>query len=608
MNDSLNNIIKNLPNKPGCYQFYDKSNTIIYVGKAKNLKSRVSSYFNKNLPNVKTRILVSKIADIKYIVVDNETETLLLENNLIKEFQPRYNVLLKDDKTYPSIAIKNEYYPRVFQTRRIIKDKSKYFGPYANVGSMKVVLETIHKLYKLRTCNLVLTPDKIAEKKYKVCLQYHIKRCAAPCVGLQSLEEYNKDIESIIQILKGDTKEVSKRIYDEMISLSEQQKFEEANLLKEKYLAIEDFISKTTVEGNINYNLDVFSYEEDDKAAYINFLNVHNGAVIQAYTIEYKKRLEETKEELLGLGIVEMKARFQSANKEIVIPFYPDLRNIELDNVEFTIPLKGGKRHLLALSEKNVKQYKLDKLKRAETLNPEQRQTRILKETQSLLHLQELPTHIECFDNSNIQGTNPVSACVVFKMGKPSKKDYRIFNVKTVEGPDDYATMNEAVFRRFKRLLEENEPLPQLLVIDGGKGQLDVAYQVLRDLNITDRVAVIGIAKRLEELYFPNDPIPLWLDKNSETLRLIQHLRDEAHRFGLSRHRNRRSKSQTKSELDNISGIGIETKTALLKKFKSVKRVFEASIEDLESIAGKHKAKLIKDYFFNKDETSNSEN
>lgn len=598
--NSLENIIRNLPNKPGCYQFLDKNETIIYVGKAKNLKNRVSSYFNKNITNAKTRVLVSKIVDIKYIVVNNESETLLLENNLIKEYQPRYNVLLKDDKTYPSIAVKNEYFPRVFSTRKIVKDGTKYFGPYANVHAMKIVLETIHKLFKLRTCNLPLTPEKIAESKYKVCLQYHIKRCAAPCVGLQTVEEYNKDIEAVSEILKGNTKEVSKSIYNEMILLSEQQKYEEANVLKEKYLALEDFISKSTVDRNIEYNLDVFSYDEDEKSAYINFLNVHKGSVIQAHTFEYKKRLEESKEELLGLGITEMRSRYGSENKEIVVPFYPDLSEISIENVEFTMPKKGGKSQLLMLSTKNVKQYKLDKLKRAETLNPEQRQTRILKELQKDLHMKELPTHIECFDNSNLQGTNAVSACVVFKMGKPSKKDYRIFNVKTVEGPDDYSTMKEVIYRRYKRLLDENETLPQLLIIDGGKGQLNSVCEVLKQLEIYGKLAVIGIAERLEELYFPEDPVPVFLDKNSESLKLIQHLRDEAHRFGLSHHRKKRSKAQTKSELDNIKGIGKETKARLLSKFKSVKRISEASLNELSIEIGNNKAELIREYFDNK--------
>lgn len=601
MANALENIIRNLPNKPGCYQFLDNSETIIYVGKAKNLKSRVSSYFIKNQTSAKTRILVSKIADIKYIVVNNESETLLLENNLIKQYQPRYNVLLKDDKTFPSIAIKNELFPRVFQTRRIVKDGTKYFGPYANVGSMKVVLETIHKLYKLRTCALDLTPEKINEGKYKVCLQYHIKRCAAPCVGLQTMDEYNRDIKSVSEILKGNTKQVSNTIYEEMMQLSNELKFEEASALKEKYDALEDFITKSTVEGNVNYNMDVYSYEEDEKSAYINFLNVKNGAIIQAYTFEYRRRLEETKEELLGLGIIEMRTRYESDNKEIVVPFYPDLREIELENIELTIPQRGGKKQLLFLSNKNVKQYKLDKLKRAETLNPEQRQTRILKEVEKDLQLKSLPTHIECFDNSNISGTDAVSACVVFKMGKPSKRDYRIFNVKTVEGPDDYATMKEVISRRYKRLLEENEPLPQLIVIDGGKGQLGIACEVLKELNIYGKLAVIGIAEKLEELYFPEDPIPLYLDKNSESLKLIQYLRDEAHRFGLSHHRKRRSKTQTKSELDNIKGIGVETKALLLKKFKSVKRIREASVEQLVEVVGNSRANLIIEHYKNKE-------
>lgn len=609
--NSLENIIRNLPDKPGCYQFLDKNDTIIYVGKAKNLKNRVSSYFNKGITNTKTRVLVSKIADIRYIVVNNELETLLLENNLIKEYQPRYNILLKDDKTYPSIAVKNEYFPRVFSTRKIVKDGTKYFGPYANVHAMKIVIETIHKLFKLRTCKLILTPEKIAEEKYKVCLQYHIKRCAGPCVGLQSVDEYNKDIEAVSEILKGNSKEVSKSIFDEMIRLSEQQKYEEANILKEKYQALEDFISKSTVDKNIEYNLDVFSYDEDEKSAYINFLNVYKGSVIQAYTFEYRKKLEESKEELLSMGIVEMRTRYGSKNKEIVVPFYPDIHELMTeDEIEFTIPQRGGKRELLLLSTKNVKQYKFDKLKRAETLNPEQRQTRILKEVQNNLHLKELPVHIECFDNSNLQGTNAVSACVVFKMGKPSKKDYRIFNVKTVEGPDDYSTMKEVIYRRYKRLLEENQTLPQLIVVDGGKGQLSSVCEVLKEMGIYGKLGIIGIAERLEELYFPDDPVPVFLDKNSETLKLIQYLRDEAHRFGITRHRKKRSKAQTRSELDNIKGIGKETKASLLSKFKSVKRISESNLEELSVVVGNHKAKLIKEYFENKDkdENSNSEN
>ncbi len=595
INDYLKNIIRNIPQKPGCYQYYDDKGVIIYVGKAKNLKKRVSSYFTKNHEDSpKTRILVSKIKDIKYIIVESEEDTLLLENSLIKEFQPRYNVMLKDDKSYPSIVIRNEYFPRIEITRKILKDGSKYFGPYSNVLSVKTLLELIHKLYPIRTCSLNLTPEKIAEGKYKVCLEYHIKRCKGPCVGLQDSEEYIKNVNAIQEILKGNTNLVSESIYSEMQALAEKQEFEEANKLKEKFILIENFKNKSTVVSSIKYNIDVFSYDEDADAGYINYLNVYNGAVIQAYTFEYRKRIEEEKEELLALGIIEVRKKFGSTAKEIIVPFLPDLK---LDGVEINIPQRGDKKKLLLLSTQNVRQYKLDKLKRAESLNPEQRGTRILKEIQKDLNLKDLPTHIECFDNSNIQGTNPVSACVVFKMGKPSKKDYRHFNVKTVIGPDDFSTMREVVYRRYHRLIEEGSPLPQLIVIDGGKGQLSAACESLKELGIYGKVAIVGIAKRLEEIYYPEDSIPLYLDKNSESLKVIQHLRDEAHRFGITFHRNQRSKGQVKSELDNIKGIGEETKRLLLKEFKSVKRIKSASSEEIEKVVGKHKATLIEKYF-----------
>lgn len=595
INDYLKNIIRNIPQKPGCYQYYDDKGVIIYVGKAKNLKKRVSSYFTKNHEDSpKTRILVSKIKDIKYIIVESEEDTLLLENSLIKEFQPRYNVMLKDDKSYPSIVIRNEYFPRIEITRKILKDGSKYFGPYSNILSVKTLLELIHKLYPIRTCSLNLTPEKIAEGKYKVCLEYHIKRCKGPCVGLQNSEEYIKNVNAIQEILKGNTNLVSESIYSEMQALAEKQEFEEANKLKEKFILIENFKNKSTVVSSIKYNIDVFSYDEDADAGYINYLNVYNGAVIQAYTFEYRKRIEEEKEELLALGIIEVRKRFGSTAKEIVVPFLPDLK---LDGIEINIPQRGDKKKLLLLSTQNVRQYKLDKLKRAESLNPEQRGTRILKEMQKDLNLKDLPSHIECFDNSNIQGTNPVSACVVFKMGKPSKKDYRHFNVKTVIGPDDFSTMREVVYRRYHRLIEEGSPLPQLIVIDGGKGQLSAACESLKELGIYGKVAIVGIAKRLEEIYYPEDSIPLYLDKNSESLKIIQHLRDEAHRFGITFHRNQRSKGQVKSELDNIKGIGEETKRLLLKEFKSVKRIKSASSEEIEKVVGKHKAALIDKYF-----------
>ncbi|NDW10836.1 excinuclease ABC subunit UvrC [Dysgonomonas sp. 520] len=590
----LKNIIDNIPQKPGCYQYFDENNKLIYVGKAKNLKKRVSSYFNKIQDNVKTRILVNKIRDIKYIVVDTEEDTFLLENNLIKQFKPRYNIMLKDDKTYPSIVVKNEYFPRIFKTRKILKDGSQYFGPYTSVLSIKALLETIHKLYPIRTCNLRLTPESIAQGKFKVCLEYHIKRCAGPCEGLQSLDDYNKNVSEIKEILKGNISILSKTLYEEMQNLSAELKFEEAQVVKNKYELIENFKNKTTVVSNINYNIDVFNAIDDENSFYINYLHLNNGAITQAYTFEYKKKLNESKEELLGMGIIEMRERFKSNSKETVVPYYPD---INLSNTTFTIPQKGDKMKLLNLSLQNVKQYKIDKLKRSDSLNPEQKNTRILKTMQKDLNLKDLPIHIECFDNSNTQGTNPVSACVVFKMAKPSKKDYRHFNVKTVEGPNDFATMAEVIYRRYHRLLEEGSPLPQLIVVDGGKGQLSVACKVLKELDLYGKIAIIGIAEKLEEIYYPEDSIPLYLDKNSETLKVIQHLRDEAHRFGITFHRNKRSKGQVTSELDKIKGIGAETKKALLKHYKSIKRMKESDIQELESVVGKHRAKLIFDYF-----------
>ena len=591
----LENIIKNIPDKPGCYQYYDSNNKIIYIGKAKSLKKRVSSYFtNSKQHNNKTRVLVSKIKDIKYIVVDTEEDTFLLENNLIKQHQPRYNIMLKDDKTYASIVIKNEYFPRVYQTRNLMKDGSLYFGPYTSGKSIKAILEVIHRLYPIRSCKLPLTPESIKNGNYKVCLEYHIKRCKAPCVGLQTLDDYKESIENIKEILKGNIQIISRKLFDQMQEFATDLKFEEAQQIKEKYDLIETFKTRSTVVSQIMYNIDVYGYDEDKSSAFINYLSVHNGAIIQAFTFEYKKKLDEEKEEILSQGIFEMRNRFGSQSKEIVVPFLP---NDKLTNIEYTIPQRGDKKKLLELSIQNVKQYKFDKLKRAESLNPEQRSTRILKEIQKDLHLKELPVHIECFDNSNIQGTNPVAACVVFKMGKPSKKDYRHFNVKTVEGPDDFGSMREIVYRRYHRLMEEEAPLPQLIVIDGGKGQLSAAVESIKELGLYGKVAIISIAKRLEELYFPEDNIPLYLEKTSETLRVIQHLRDEAHRFGITFHRNQRSRTQTKSELDEIKGIGKTAKEALLKKFKSTKRVKEASLEELEEIVGKHKASLIKEYF-----------
>lgn len=590
MTNEIKNTLAVIPNKPGCYQFLDEKGTVIYVGKAKDLKKRVSSYFNKFIENPKTQVLVKNIRQIKYIVVNTEEDTFLLENNLIKELRPRYNVMLKDDKTYPSIVVKNEFFPRVFQTRNIVKDGSKYFGPYTSVVAVRALLEIFRKVYKIRTCRLNLTPENIEAGKFKVCLEYHINRCKAPCVGLQTLDEYTRNMAEILEILKGNVAIVEKQIMNEMLQLASELRFEDAQQLKEKLHLIQNFKEKSQVVSNINYNLDVLGFEQDDNSAYINFLHVVNGAIIQAYTFEYKKRLSETPQELLGLGIVEMRQRFGSNSKEIIVPFLPDLK---LSDATFTIPQRGDKKKLLELSEKNVKQFKIDKLKKAEMLNPDQRAIRILSTAQKDLQLKEIPWHIECFDNSNIQGTNPVAACVVFKKAKPAKKEYRHFNIKTVVGPDDYASMREIVKRRYSRALNEGENLPQLIVIDGGKGQLHAAVESLQKMGLYGKIAIISIAERLEEIYFPEDPVPLYLDKNSETLKLIQHLRDEAHRFGITFHRKKRSKSQITSELDTIKGIGAETKKKLLSHFKSIKRIKEAKEEEIINVVGKSKGAII---------------
>lgn len=607
MNDYLKNIIQNIPQKPGCYQYYDDKGTIIYVGKAKNLKKRVSSYFTKNHhDSPKTRILVSKIRDIKYIVVASEEDTFLLENNLIKEYQPRYNVMLKDDKTYASIVIKNEYFPRILQTRNIVKDGSQYFGPYSNTFGIKVLLETIHNLYPIRTCTLNLTPENIQSGKFKVCLEYHIKRCLGPCVGLQSLEDYNKNVESIRQILKGDINIAAKSIYDDMQKHAEEFRFEEAQKLKEKYLLIENLKQKSTVTSKINYNIDVYAYDDDENAAYINYLSVHNGAIVRAYTFEFKKKLDESKEELLGLGILEMNERFGQASKEIVVPFLPDLI---LEDTEFTIPQRGDKLKLQKLSLLNVKQYKVDKLKRAETLNPEQRNTRIMKEIQESLQLKKPPYHIECFDNSNIQGSDPVAACVVFKGLKPSKKDYRKYIIKTVIGSDDYASMHEVVLRRYQRAINEGSPLPDLIITDGGKGQMEVVRQALEKLNIS--IPIAGLAKdkkhRTSELLFGFPALVVGMKQGSPLFRLMEQIQNEVHRFAITFHRKRRSKSQVKSELDNIKGIGDETKRLLLKHFRSIKRIKAASDQEIEKLVGKHKTKLLNEYFDIKKEGSDDD-
>lgn len=597
-NDYLKNIVLNLPDGPGIYQYLNAEGTIIYVGKAKNLKKRVSSYFNREHEPGKTRVLVSKIADIRYIVVNSEEDALLLENNLIKKYKPRYNVLLKDDKTYPSICVQNEYFPRVFKTRKVIRNGSVYYGPYSHLPSMNAVLQLIKQLYPLRTCKLNLTPENIRAGKFKVCLEYHIKNCAAPCVGKQSLEEYQKNIDEIKEILKGNLKEVEQMLLTQMQDLAEEMRFEEAQKIKEKYVLLENYRAKSEVVSNVLHNIDVFSIEEDteENSAFINYLHITNGAINQAFTFEYKKRLNESKEELLALGIAEMRERYQSLSREIIVPFEPD---IELKNVTFTIPVKGDKKKLLELSLLNVKQYKLDRLKQTDKLNPEQRSMRLLKEIQQLLHLDSPPIRIECFDNSNIQGADAVAGCVVFVNGKPSKKDYRKYLIKTVEGPDDYASMKEVVRRRYQRAIEESPPLPDLLITDGGKGQMSAVKEVLEELQLS--IPIAGLAKdnkhRTSELLYGFPPQTIGLKQNTPLFQLLTQIQDEVHRYAITFHRDKRSKRQTGSELDAIAGIGEKTKQALLKEFKSVKRIREASVEAVSKVVGKAKGKIIEEYF-----------
>jgi excinuclease ABC subunit C len=596
MNDKLEyflSILSTIPEKPGCYQYYDEKGTVIYVGKAKNLRKRVSSYFQQESSSNKTRVLVKRIHEIKYIVVNSEEDALLLENNLIKQHRPRYNVLLKDDKTYPSIVIKKELFPRIFSTRNILKDGSRYFGPYASAYTAKLMLQLIKSVYPIRTCNYPLTPESIKAGKYQLCLDYHIGRCKGPCAGLQTAEEYNRNVVEIKEILKGNSSRITDLLLQEMRELASAMRFEEAQALRGKYDLIENFRSKSTVVTPTLHNIDVFSFDENEQSAFVNYMHIGNGAIVQAYTLEYKKKLEEAKEELLALGIIEMRKRWDSSAREIIVPFLPD---ISIEHATFTIPANrggGDKKKLLALSTQNVKQYKIDRLKQIEKFNPEQRTARILKTIQTDLHLPVLPTHIECFDNSNIQGTIPVAACVVFKKAKPSKKEYRHFHIKTVVGPDDFASMTEVVRRRYTRMKEEEASLPQLIIVDGGKGQLNVATEVLRELDLLDKITIVGLAKRLEEIFFPGDPEPLVLDKNSESLRIIQHLRDEAHRFGIAFHRHLRSKKQILSELDAIQGIGPKTKEMLLKKYKSVKRIHETSLKELCEFIGNRKAEML---------------
>lgn len=592
-NDYLRGIVLNLPDSPGIYQYLNTEGTIIYVGKAKNLKRRVYSYFSKDHQSAKTRILVSKIADIRYIVVKTEEDALLLENNLIKKYKPRYNVLLKDDKTYPSICISNDYFPRIFKTRKIVRGAGTYFGPYSHVPTMYAVLELIKKLYPLRSCNLALTPENIRQGKFKVCLEYHIKNCKGPCVGLQSQEEYLQSIAEIKEILKGNTQAISNALLKQMMELSERMEFEEAQKLKIKYDLIENYRAKSEVVSTTLHNIDVFAIETDEGSAYINYLHIVNGSINQAFTFEYKIRMNETKEELLQLGIVEMRSRYQSESKEIIVPFELDL---ELAGVAFTIPQRGDKKHLLELSIMNVKQYKVDRLKQAEKLNPEQRSVRLMKEIQEQLHMDRMPVHIECFDNSNIQGSDAVAACVVFRKAKPSKKEYRKFIIKTVSGPDDYASMQEVVRRRYSRLLEEGSPLPDLILTDGGKGQMEVVRQVIED-ELHLQIPIAGLAKdnrhRTSEVLFGFPPVTIGIKQGTPLFHLLENIQNEVHRFAITFHRDKRSKSQTASALDNIKGIGEKRKTALLKAFKSVPRIRAASLEDIAAVVGESAAKKV---------------
>jgi excinuclease ABC subunit C len=589
-------FLKSLPKKPGVYQFWNADDELIYIGKAKNLKSRVSSYFvtaNQRL-NAKTRVLVSKIVRISFTLVDTEIDAWLLENSLIKKHQPRYNVLLKDDKTYPWIVIKNERFPRIFNTRRVIKDGSTYFGPYASIGMMYTILGLIKEIYPLRNCNLALSEANIAAEKFKVCLEYQIGNCKGPCQALQSETDYNQTIEEIKDILTGKISSVIKRLNDELKQAVSEMQFERAQSLKEKLDSLVGYQSKSTVVSAAISNVDVFSIASENNYAFVNYLKVMNGTIIQTQTIELRKKLDETEEELLSIAISDFRARFNSQSKEIIVPFALELQD---ENIHFTVPKMGEKKKLLELSQKNVFYFKKDRLNQYEKLNPEVKTERVLTQMMKDLRLNQLPTHIECFDNSNFQGQYPVSAIVVFKDAKPSKKDYRHFNVKTVEGPNDFATMEEAVYRRYKRMLEEGETLPQLVVIDGGKGQLSAALTSLKKLGISKQLTVIGIAKRLEELYYPGDPYPLHLDKKSESLRIIQQLRDEAHRFGITFHRKKRDQGTLKTELSNIPGVGTTTAQKLLSTFKSVKKIKEAAPEELAKVLNKKQLQALQTYF-----------
>ncbi|MBO5268887.1 MAG: excinuclease ABC subunit C [Muribaculaceae bacterium] len=590
--EALREKISFLPETPGVYTYYDAAGTVIYVGKAKNLKRRVSSYFNRTHDVLRTNLLVRNIADMSYIVVPTEQDALNLENSMIKEYKPRYNVLLKDDKSYPWIAVTNEMYPRVYLTRQHIRDGSRYYGPYTNVGIARTMLDLIRELYPLRTCRLPITPEFLAKDQGRLCLQYHIRRCKGCCKGLQSAEDYRRDIDHIKQILRGDTAELMNHLREEMTQLASELRFEEAQALKEQYRLLENYCSKSVIVSQKIGDVDVFGIDEalGDADFYINYMHVRNGAVVRSVTLRYKRSLDESPGQLLAYAMAEIKEALGVVYDEVIVAETPE---VEMPDVTFTVPRRGDKAKLLDVSQRNARQNRVEDLKHMAKHNPEQRLEKTLQRLKADFRLTELPRHIECFDNSNIQGTNPVASCVVFKDAKPSKRDYRHFNIKTVEGPDDFASMREVLTRRYTRLMEEGEELPQLIVVDGGKGQLSAAVEALDSIGLRGRIAVVGIAKRLEEIYFPGDSVPLYIDKNSESLRIVQHLRDEAHRFGITHHRNRRSKSALVSELDGIPGIGEKTRTALLQHFKSVKRIREATLDQLSALIGPARARIV---------------
>lgn len=600
----LKEKISFLPDSPGVYTYYDAEGKVIYVGKAKNLKRRVSSYFNRTHDCLRTNLLVRAIADMSYIVVPTEQDALNLENSMIKEFKPRYNVLLKDDKSYPWIVVTNELYPRVFLTRHYIKDGSRYYGPYTNTQVARTVLDLIGELYPIRTCRLPITPDYLAKEKGRLCLQYHIKKCRGCCTGEISVEEYNGYIERIKQILRGETHELLEYLRDDMGRLASELKFEEAQAVKERYQLIERYQARSVIVSQTVNDVDVFAIDDDDRDVYINYMHVRRGAVVRSVTLRYKRSLDESQSQLLAYALDEIKQSLGVVYDEVIVPVAPE---VEMDGVTFTIPRRGDKAKLLEVSQKNARQAKIDALKHMEKVNPEQRTERLLERMKADFRLNVLPTHIECFDNSNIQGTNPVASCVVFRNGKPSKRDYRHFNIKTVVGPDDFASMKEVLTRRYTRLMQEGEELPQLVVVDGGKGQLSAAVEALEAIGLRGTIAVAGIAKRLEEIYFPGDSVPLYIDKNSETLKVVQHMRDEAHRFGITFHRDKRSKSQIVSELDSIKGVGPRTAEALLKHFKSVKRIRQATLDEIAAVVGAAKARVITEGFAQNDKNKENE-